>query len=48
MKKATWPTKQELISSTIVVIISIVLLSAYIGVCDKILITILRFVIPGG
>ena len=48
MKKATWPTREELIRSTVVVIMSLVLLSIYIGVCDKVLITILRFVIPAG
>jgi len=42
MKKTTWPTRQELISSTMVVIYSLVLLSAYILVCDDILRRILN------
>ena len=48
VRKASWPTRKELISSTMVVIVSVVLLSVYIGVCDKILISILRFLIPSG
>jgi len=46
MKKATWPTRQELISSTMVVIVSLVLLSAYIYICDQVLKTLLGFVMP--
>ncbi len=48
VRKASWPTRKELISSTIVVFISVILLSAYIGVCDKILVSILRLLIPSG
>ena len=48
VRKASWPTRKELISSTMVVLVSVVLLSVYIGVCDKILISILRFLIPSG
>jgi preprotein translocase subunit SecE len=34
MNKCTWPTWGELRGSTIVVIVSVVLLSAYVGFCD--------------
>ncbi|MDD5504459.1 MAG: preprotein translocase subunit SecE [Candidatus Omnitrophica bacterium] len=34
LKKVSWPTKNELIGSTIVVIISVLAMSAFIGVCD--------------
>lgn len=34
MKKCTWPTWVELRGSTIVVVVSVVLLSAYVGICD--------------
>jgi preprotein translocase subunit SecE len=34
MMKVSWPTKNELIGSTIVVIVSLAILSAFIGVCD--------------
>jgi len=37
MGKVSWSTKDELISSTIVVIVSLAILSIFIGVCDVVL-----------
>ena len=37
MKKVSWSTKKELISSTWVVIISVFLLSVFIGIVDFII-----------
>lgn len=34
LKKVSWPTRSELIGSTIVVIISVAVMAAYIGICD--------------
>ena len=34
MAKVTWPNKDELIGSTIIVLVSLAMLSAFIGVCD--------------
>ena len=34
MGKVSWPTKDELIGSTIIVLISLALLSLFIGICD--------------
>ena len=34
LKKVSWPTKNELIGSTIVVIISVAALAIFIGICD--------------
>lgn len=34
LKKVSWPTRNELIGSTIVVIISVAAMSLFIGVCD--------------
>lgn len=48
MKKCSWPERDELIESTIVVIVSLVLISLFVGVSDKILIEILRLLIPTG
>jgi preprotein translocase subunit SecE len=39
MQKVAWPTKQELISSTAIVLISLAILSAFVGVCDIVLST---------
>ena len=37
MGKVSWSTRDELISSTIVVIVSLAILSIFIGVCDVVL-----------
>ena len=37
MGKVSWSTKDELIGSTIVVIVSLAILSIFIGVCDVVL-----------
>ena len=34
MLKVSWPTKDELIGSTIIVLVSLAMLSAFIGLCD--------------
>ena len=34
LKKVSWPTKDELIGSTIIVMIITVMLAIFIGVCD--------------
>jgi len=48
MRKCTWPEKQELVESTVVVIVLLFMLSIYVGVCDKILVVLLRALIPSG
>ena len=37
MAKVSWSTRDELIGSTIVVIVSLAVLSIFIGVCDVVL-----------
>ena len=34
MGKVSWPTKDELIGSTVIVLVSLALLSLFIGICD--------------
>jgi preprotein translocase subunit SecE len=34
LKKVSWPTKNELIGSTVVVIISVAAMTLFIGICD--------------
>ncbi|OGW75235.1 MAG: preprotein translocase subunit SecE [Omnitrophica bacterium RBG_13_46_9] len=34
LKKVSWSTRQELINSTIVVIVSVIVLAIFIGFCD--------------
>jgi preprotein translocase subunit SecE len=44
LKKVTWPSRQDLIDSTRVVIIATLLLTAFIGVIDQILSRIIKLV----
>ena len=37
MGKVSWSTRDELIGSTIVVIVSLAILSMFIGICDVVL-----------
>jgi preprotein translocase subunit SecE len=47
-RKCSWPERKELIDSTIVVIVAVLLLSAFVGVCDKVLLTSLKLLINAG
>jgi preprotein translocase subunit SecE len=42
MKKVTWPTSQELIDSTIIVVVFTIIISAFIFGVDKVYSTILE------
>jgi len=44
MSKVAWPSKSELIGSTSVVIVSLAILSIFIGVCDVILSKIVNLI----
>ena len=44
MSKVTWPTRGELKDSTIVVIVSVIVISAFIGVIDWILYSMVKIV----
>ncbi len=37
MSRVSWPTRDELIGSTIIVIVSLAILSLFIGICDLVL-----------
>jgi preprotein translocase subunit SecE len=37
MRKVSWPTRQELQDSTVVVIVSVLLVAAFIGLVDQVL-----------
>jgi preprotein translocase subunit SecE len=43
LKKVAWSSREELITSTIVVIVATVLLAMFVGVCDFILSRIVAF-----
>ncbi|MFT5239816.1 MAG: preprotein translocase subunit SecE [Candidatus Promineifilaceae bacterium] len=42
MKKTTWPSRRELIQSTIAVIVCVVMLSVFIWISDKVLIGLIQ------
>ena len=44
MSKVSWPTKDELIGSTIIVIVSLAILSLFIGICDLFLSKIVNII----
>jgi preprotein translocase subunit SecE len=47
LKKVAWPSRQELVSSTLVVLFSTFLLAIFIGVCDLVLSRVINFLISG-
>ena len=44
MSKVSWPTKDELIGSTIIVIVSLAILALFIGICDLFLSKIVNII----
>ena len=45
LKKAAWPTRAELQDSTLVVIMSVIVLGAFVGLSDLILMRVLHLVL---
>jgi len=45
MKKSSWPGREELMSSTVVVIVSALIISAFVGVSDLVLHRLLRLLL---
>ena len=48
VRRTSWPERQELVESTIVVISMVVALAAFLWVSDRFLISLLQWVIPRG
>jgi len=44
MGKVSWSTRDELIGSTIVVIVSLAILSVFIGICDVVLSSVVNII----
>lgn len=42
LKKSAWPTRPELMDSTVVVILSVIALGVFVGISDFVLIKFLR------
>jgi preprotein translocase subunit SecE len=47
MQKVAWPSKDELISSTVVVIISTLILGIFIGACDLVFSRVINTLLRG-
>ena len=45
MYKVTWPTKQELISSTVVVVVISFFFAVYLGIVDGLLTVVYRYLV---
>lgn len=45
LKKVTWPTREELKESTIVVIVSTFIVTVFVGVVDQIISRVIRLVL---
>lgn len=45
LKKVTWPTRQQTLGSTVVVIILVLLIAAFLGLVDMLLSTLVRMVL---
>lgn len=45
MSKVSWSTKDELISSTVVVLVSLMILTVFIGICDLLLSRIVNIIL---
>ena len=45
LKKVTWPTREELKESTIVVIVSTFIVTIFVGVVDQIISRVIRLVL---
>ena len=43
--KCSWPTRKELFGQSFVVIISVIILGAFVGLCDLVNMGLLRFII---
>ncbi|NOY88465.1 MAG: preprotein translocase subunit SecE [FCB group bacterium] len=48
LRKVTWPTKDELVGSTIVTIVVSLIIAVFIGIVDRILSFIIQAIFGGG
>ena len=43
--KCSWPSRKELFGQSVVVIISVIILGAFVGLCDVVNMSLLNFII---
>lgn len=45
LKKCSWPTRAELLESTVVVIVSVLIVGVFVGASDVVLLSLLKLVV---
>jgi len=48
LRKVTWPTKEELIGSTIVTVVVSIVVAVFIGIVDRVLTIIIQMIFGTG
>jgi len=43
--KCSWPSRKELFGQSVVVIVAVIILGAFVGLCDVVNMNLLRFII---
>jgi preprotein translocase SecE subunit len=43
--KCSWPTRKELFGQSVVVVISVIILGAFVGLCDLVNMSLLKYII---
>ncbi len=46
LRRCSWPSRTELFESTVVVIVSVVMLAAFVAVCDGLVVLVLQAILP--
>jgi len=46
LRKCSWPSRSELLESTVVVIVSVVLLAVFVALCDGLVVLVLQAILP--
>ena len=45
LKKSSWPTRRELVESTVVIIVAVVMIGIFVGIVDQLLTQIVRLLV---
>jgi preprotein translocase subunit SecE len=48
LKKSSWPPRSELIESSVVIIVSVLILGLFVGLCDQAINLVLDFLLKKG
>jgi preprotein translocase subunit SecE len=48
LRKMSWPSKDELIGSTVVTVVVSVIIAVFIGIVDRVLVILMKAIFGGG